>query len=208
MHPGYVERTQALLAARPEVVLCHSEAQPILTSGDPVGAAYVGWTNEAPTVGERWRTILRHSELHAAIYGLMRAPVARRTRGLLACVGADWIFMIEMSVLGSIAQVPETLQYKRVPGEADAYHTREEMLSYLGARSTNWRAQLRPVRADVTRQAVRALPALGVPRANRVRMLADAVRIYAAEGGCRVDARDIAAVALARGRRRCARADG
>jgi glycosyltransferase involved in cell wall biosynthesis len=193
MHPDYVLRTQEILAARTEVVLCHSEAQPMLSSGAPAGDPYVGWTNDAPALRERWRTILRRSELHAAIYGLMRTDVARRTRGLLACVSADWIFMIEMSVLGAIAQVPQTLQFKRVPANLDEYHTRAEMLSYLGARSSGLGAQLRPSRAAVVVEALRALRPIGVSGPTRARLAADAVAIYLADGGLRGDVMETAA---------------
>jgi len=205
LHPQFIEKACDVLEARQDVVLCHSETQPVVDVGQPVGAAYIGWANDAESARERWRMVLRRSELHAAIYGLMRRDAAQRTRGLLACVQADWIFMIEMSVLGSIAQIPETLQYKRVPAVATDYHSREEMLRYMGAPSAGLGAQLRPPRANVMAQAVRSLPLIGVGRRDRVRLLTDAVRIYSSEGGLTFDARDIVSTLMTRRARSRAR---
>jgi hypothetical protein len=188
----FASKTQDVLARRPDVVLCHSEAQPVLARGEPWGERYIGFTNEALSRRERWNAVLRRPELHSAIYGLMRRAAAHHTRGLLACVSADWVFMIEMSLQGSIAQVPETLQYKRVPGASSDYHTREELLQYLGARSTRGGALLRPSRAYVTFQAIRALGATGLPWRERVVLAADACRVYTTGGGWHADAAEFA----------------
>ena len=191
LSPDFVEKTHAVLDGRPDVVLCHSETQPVIAPGDPLGEPYVGFVNDAPSRRDRWNAALRRSELHAAIYGLMRCDAAQRTRGVLACVSADWIFIIEMALQGSITQVPETLQYKRVPPVASDYHTREELLRYMGATSTSGGALLRPSRAQVMYQAISSLGPLGVPARERAVLAMDACRVYATGWAWRADAKEI-----------------
>ncbi len=131
--PSFVRRAVDQLESNREAVVCHSYTQPFGTSG-VLGDPYIGWVSEQKDRRSRYRHLLEHWELHAAIYGLLRRDAIERTRGFQPIVAGDIVFMVEMVIWGTIVQIPETLQLKRVPEVGEAYHTHPELLSYLTGR--------------------------------------------------------------------------
>jgi glycosyltransferase involved in cell wall biosynthesis len=169
-HPAFVSRCVEWLRADPAAAICHSYAQPFLRSGEPVGETYAGWVNDGATAEARWRTVTRDWRLCAATYGLMRRSIAARTRLLQIAPAADLIFIAEMSIHGTIIQVPEVLQWKRVPDPDRRYHTPQSMLAYLG----HPRPRPGMLRLQVSWQLLRGLrhARLGVWRTGRMAWIA------------------------------------
>jgi hypothetical protein len=109
-------------------------------------------------------------------------------------LSGEIVFMTEMAVLGKLVQVPEILQLKRVPAQEEAYHSRAEMLAYLGTSSRG--AALRPQRLRVFMECVRGLRRLGLPRGERRELIADAIAVYVRQGYASVDFKESVETAL------------
>ena len=155
----FITRTVAVLRSDDAAICCQcSQAQPIDSRGEAVGEPYVGFVNEeASGSPARWRRMLSHWELRAAIYGLMRRSVVRKTRLLQPAVSADLVFMAEMALHGTIRQVADVLAWKRVPDVGSAYRTPAEIMEFLTAPQEKVRRAPRFHRLHVTFECLRGL---------------------------------------------------
>jgi len=137
-------------------VLVYCRAQPIGSEGQSIGPPYSGFANDSPSSRARFRRVLEHWELHAAIYGMFRIEALKRTRLLLSCVSADVILIAEVALQGTTIELAESCSMKRIPDPGVAYRTRAEQLQYLNPLLTMKRPR-RFLGFFVTLEAVKAL---------------------------------------------------
>lgn len=143
-HPSYLSRCLAVMEPEPSVILCHTlavwiddegrEIEPIISNVDTRGL-------EHQLAG--FQVILWGSFTGFPIYGLMRTARLRGTRRYTHVFSPDVALLVEMSLLGKFAHVPEKLLFVRRPhdyGDARVYvekHFRKG-LSGWGARRLFW----------------------------------------------------------------------
>jgi len=172
--PTFISKAVAALEADPSASICHSYGQPFTSAGLYVGDAYVGWVNEHETAEGRYRQLLEHWDLNAAIYGLHRSTALDRTRGLRLTLCSDLVFVAEMCLQGKIIQVPEVLQFKRYH---ERYRTHQEMLRYLGCSNAKPRHRV-ALRLRVSWHCVGVVLRSERPRRSRASMIADTLAVY------------------------------
>lgn len=135
--PVFLERCLDVLRERPSVVACYSRYQLVNDRGEDHGEAG-GIGCEGASRQDRWQQVLRDWLIHAAVYGVMRTKAVRSTRGFLACVSSDLIFMAELILQGELVVLPEVLHRKRLP-RGNRYRSHQEILASLGSqRKTPW----------------------------------------------------------------------
>ena len=149
-HPTFVSKSVQALLNDAEAVLCHSQEQAINSAGAAVGKPYVDCVNEENTRRKRWRKTHQNWDLHTSIYGLMRTAVLKSVTPFSTFACSDLILVAEISLHGKIVQIPEVLQFKRLPEKtASRYQSPEKMMEYLGAKSIKkirmqrWRVMLK-----------------------------------------------------------------
>jgi glycosyltransferase involved in cell wall biosynthesis len=186
----FISRTLGALRADPSAVCCHSYAQPIDSRGRDQGAPYVGFVDDAPTIRARWRRMMEHWELHAAIYGLMRTAAVRKTRLLQTGLSSDLVFMAELVLHGGIIQVPELLSWKRVPDAGADYRTPEEMMAFLGSPGAKRKQPPRLHRLAVSFECLRGLRHARLGATLERQLAADTFAVYFARGYWSVDLKE------------------
>ncbi|MCU1280209.1 MAG: glycosyl transferase [bacterium] len=194
----FISRTLAALRADETAVCCHSHAQPIDSRGVPQSEPYIDFVNQEPTVRRRWRRMMAHWELHAAIYGLMRTAALRRTRLLRPGLSSDLVFMAELALHGGIIQVPETLSWKRVPDAGSAYRTPEEMLAFLSGPGDKRQRRPRLHRLHVAFECLGGLEHARLDRSLERQLALDTFAVYCTHGYWSIDLREAAAALLGR----------
>ncbi len=172
----FISKCIEVLQSDLDVVLCHSQGQPIDSRNEFAGLPYVDYSNEEETKRERWRKTHENWHLHAAIYGLMKTEVAKRVRPVQTEPSSDIIFISEISLYGKIAQIPEVLQYKRIADiKSQRYLSAEAMMKYLGADRVN---PVRMHRLRVLRNSLGGLKHAEISARERIVLSADLLRIY------------------------------
>ena len=189
--PSFLESCLEKLEPDPSVVVCHSAGSYVTPSGRSRRLHRLELSNVDDDPLVRWRTVLRHWELAAAVHGLMRTDAAQRTRGMLPVPGSDAIFIAEISLLGKIVQTDELLHHKHVPEEGARYRSPYEMAVYMGGKpSLSVLVRGSMLRARVLRESVRALRVLELSRPERLRLGSVAARLYFGAGYWKVDVKE------------------
>lgn len=212
LEPEFVARALARLEADTRAAICHSIGQPFNSSGILEGQSYVGWVIEAPEPRVRYRQLLEHWELHAAVYGLMRREALVGTRGLRPVLSGEVVFMAEMALHGKVVQVPEVLQFKRVPDEGVPYRTPLEMRGYLTGTAAG-RRRILLQRLHVSIECVRGVVHARLGAAATRRLVFDTFVVYARRRYWAIDAKECVEALLgparySRLRRRVRRSQG
>lgn len=178
--PSCVRRCVEVLQADPAVALCHPSSQPMTDEGRLVGEPYLGdaFINDGSDVRGRWRASISKKSLHAAIYGVIRRSMMEKVRPLQVCLGADAVFIAELSLRGKIVNVPESLSLKRVPESLVDYRSHQQMLEYLGG---GVRKGPRLAHLAILREMVRALRESDLPVGVRRQLQRDAIGLYFVE---------------------------
>jgi len=130
-HPDFLERCVGVLRRRPLAVACYSRYQLVTYDGAPWGDP-AGIGSEGFSRRDRWRHVLRHWQVHPAVYAVMRTAAARRTRGSRPCLSWDLIFMSELILHGELVVLPEVLHWKRLPPKAH-YRDRDDVMNTVAS---------------------------------------------------------------------------
>lgn len=107
--PAYLERCVALLDARPELVLVHSQIRDINETGTTIRTKETGLRTDDPRVTIRFRDLSRRDYSCEAIFGVARTAVIRRTRLLADYADCDRVLLTEIGLAGRIVELPEPL---------------------------------------------------------------------------------------------------
>lgn len=112
-HPNFVSRLVSILEGNPEVVLAYPrtilidvDGHPLMTLSDRID------TRNMPAV-QRYKKVVRLTGWGNMVYGLMRRDALARTGNYKNLGLADKVFISELSMLGTIAQIDEPLFYRR-----------------------------------------------------------------------------------------------
>jgi hypothetical protein len=193
--PDCLSLYQRALDRDPEAVLVYCRAQPVGSEGEPIGEPYRDLANDSSSRRDRFRRVLENWQLHAAIYGMYRTDVVRRTRLILACVGCETVFIAEIALYGKTLEIAESCSMKRVPDPGIAYRSRTEQLEYLDPSLKAKRA--RPfLGLSVTREAIKGVMHARLSPMQIAEHAVDATAAYL-HGRASVDVKEAISQALA-----------
>jgi glycosyltransferase involved in cell wall biosynthesis len=139
--PGALALCKAVLDQRPEVVLCCTKVDIVDGDGEVLRHYEELQQLEQPGALERMRAAKAQDPWSNAIYGLMRRDVLARTRLMGAFGGSDAALLVELSLHGRFAEVPERLFFRRLHREAYSYTSSiEQMRKFYAPQSPRKRA--------------------------------------------------------------------
>jgi glycosyltransferase involved in cell wall biosynthesis len=117
VEPTYLEKCVALLDARPEVVLCHSDVVKIDENDARIGS-YPRLLDRAASASavRRFRALLLTPHPCFDVFGLMRTDVLRRTIAIGSFTSSDRVLLAELALHGPFAWVDEPLFLSRDHG--------------------------------------------------------------------------------------------
>ena len=118
--PDYVERCVRALRAQPQLALACGRA--LYFRGDEY--VYAGREMHVLDAepARRVRRFFYAVRENAALYGVMRAQVARSVFPLANCIGADWLLMGRLAALGGIETVATTSLSRSLGGASAGMH--------------------------------------------------------------------------------------
>lgn len=112
-HPSFIRKCLAPLQADAGVALAYPRTTIIDGNGDRVMTTPdCHDTRGQPRIGRTCR-LIRDLNWCNMMYGLFRTDVLRRCRSGVNCIGPDMVLLAELSLLGTIAHVPEPLFFRR-----------------------------------------------------------------------------------------------
>ncbi|MGH7380662.1 MAG: glycosyltransferase family 2 protein [Candidatus Methylomirabilales bacterium] len=113
--PTFISACKRILDADPAVVLAYPLARVINEKGETVREIVpeIIDTRNLPTFGRVLVVVAKVEYCALELYGLFRVSALRRCRPLVTLIANDMVLMLEISILGSIALVPEVLLYRR-----------------------------------------------------------------------------------------------
>jgi len=122
LEPTFLERTVAVMEARPEVLLCGSQVRVIDADGAPIGV-YRSILGEADVVSpaERFAVYVLRPHTGVDIFSLMRRSAMEGSLLHAHFHGADRALLAQLALRGAMVQVPQTLNEIR---EHDQRYTR------------------------------------------------------------------------------------
>jgi glycosyltransferase involved in cell wall biosynthesis len=131
-HPDFLERCVGVLDQRESAVACCGQYELIDARGHACSAP-LGVGCEGTLRRERWKFVLRHEEVHPALYAVMRTPVLRRTRGYLPFISSDFVLISEVVLHGELIVVPEVLHRKRLHSgiSPEGTYRRKDIIRHL-----------------------------------------------------------------------------
>ena len=129
--PTYIERCVDVLDRDPTVVCCHSRTRKIDRDGNPLEHL------PDPTIvmsrfpkrcmngssrytARRYLDVLLTSGWGARCFGVIRSEALRNSQLILPTFGSEKVLMAELSLIGRYHDLPETLWYQRVHGDASS----------------------------------------------------------------------------------------
>lgn len=110
LEPTFLERTVAVMEARPEVLLCGSRVRVIDEDGVPIGT-YGSIMGEAdvPSPARRFRVYVLRPHTGVDIFSLMRRSALESSLLHAHFHGADRALLAQLALRGPMVQLPETL---------------------------------------------------------------------------------------------------
>ena len=116
--PTYLEKTVAVLDARPDVVLCCPRPRYFAGQPDRFSEVDDPMNIEMDSPLERFKALLRHITINNAMHGLIRTEALRATMPLESYYSSDNVMVAQLSLAGKFVQVPEPLFYRRFESAA------------------------------------------------------------------------------------------
>ena len=126
MHPTLLERSIAVLDADPEVVLCHPRTAMIDGAGRHTRDFVDDLNLMHDRPHQRMGHLVTHMRLCNAVMGVMRLEVLRRTRLIDSFRTADFITLIELSILGKFHEIEDHLYERRDHGDRILRKTKDK----------------------------------------------------------------------------------
>jgi glycosyltransferase involved in cell wall biosynthesis len=116
--PSFITECVEVLDANDNIVLAYPLAQAVNTLRKPIKdiSPEIIDTTGLPDSARVFLVIKKIRNYAAVYYGLYRASALRRCRPIRAFMGNDQVLLTEISILGSIAVVPQVLLFRRYFG--------------------------------------------------------------------------------------------
>lgn len=113
--PQFISRCLEVLEQDPAVVLCYSWVRSIDAGGQELGMMHYATHIDTRNCGLLWRFNLAVLPLtHGSeFYGLFRSSALQKTHLVRKVLGPDALLLVELSILGCFASIPEYLFYAR-----------------------------------------------------------------------------------------------
>jgi glycosyltransferase involved in cell wall biosynthesis len=131
--PEFLAKCINILDSDPSIVLCHSKTGCIDEHGKLVGVYNFKVKTDSLKSHERFgEFILKRyqDDSWILIFGLMRADVLRKTELMGKFIGSDVNLLAEISLIGRIYEIPETLFFRRSHQQAFSNMASAKKLSY------------------------------------------------------------------------------
>lgn len=132
---SFVRRCMELLLANPPAALAHGQVERIDGLGEPNLEPYRGFSATDPDPRVRFRSVLRDWRWSFAIYGVIRVSMLRRIRAFRSSYGSDHIRLAELSLQGTLMEVPDVLYCHLVAPRHRARRCRKGVRQALGFRT-------------------------------------------------------------------------
>lgn len=116
----FISRCTEILTNDPLVVLCYSQTMLVDLEGNELGIMSDRLdTRSVVDASQRFHRIIWELTWCNMVYGLIRSSALRKTRLAMPVIGADNLLLAELSLMGTFAQIPLPLFYRRQnrPGE-------------------------------------------------------------------------------------------
>ncbi len=111
--PTYLERCNAVLDSRPEVVLCHTRVEVIDAAGAHLYYYRYGPRTDSPFPRRRFRDLLFVRNHCYEVFGLIRTAVLRETGWMGAFPVGDRVLLSELAFRGRFHEIQEPLFLSR-----------------------------------------------------------------------------------------------
>jgi len=111
--PEFLARCVEVLDREPKVVLAYPKTKFIDEHGNVMSEYDDRLHLPHERASDRFRTLVDRLGYCNALYGLMRADVAKRTRLLGSYFGADMVFLAEFVLYGAFWEIPQFVFYRR-----------------------------------------------------------------------------------------------
>jgi glycosyltransferase involved in cell wall biosynthesis len=111
--PEYIERTLAVLAADPSIVVCYTKTQDIDEHGNPLPRTDPPLDIDSHDRVRRFCEIIRMDHICEAGFGLIRMDVLRKTVMHGNYADSDRVLLAELALYGRLFQIPECLFFRR-----------------------------------------------------------------------------------------------
>ncbi len=137
-HPQFLGRCVEVLDRAPDsVVLAYPQAELIDQDGTVTDRYLVSIACESPRPHSRLAKVLMCIDLGTPMYGVVRSEALRKTHLHGSYIGADYVLLAELALLGEIREVPHALLRKRIhPGRSmEAHRTEEEYMAWFDPRN-------------------------------------------------------------------------
>jgi len=130
--PDLLRRCAGVLDRDPSVVLVHSTTRFIGPDGEwlPQEESGLHLVEDRPT--DRLRSLWQKLRFCNAQYGVMRVAALRRTPLFRPFIGSDICFLAELSLHGRFVELPETLLFRRLHGDAASSLSPEQLMTHYG----------------------------------------------------------------------------
>jgi glycosyltransferase involved in cell wall biosynthesis len=125
--PTFVSRCVEVLETDPTVVLCYPRLECIDTNGHTLSVADSNLDTRNRTLLARFSLTIFDPGMAFMVYGVIRPGSLLQTRLWRKVRGPDRILLSELAILGSFAQIPETL-----------FYARDKWGEIAGPNRTNW----------------------------------------------------------------------
>jgi glycosyltransferase involved in cell wall biosynthesis len=123
-HPELIRRcVEALERAPNSVVLAYPQAELINEEGEVTGQYLGSVASDSPRPHLRLQKLLTCLELGTPMYGVVRSAALKKTRLHGSFIGADYVMLAELAMLGEFVEIPGGLLRKRIhPGRSMEVH--------------------------------------------------------------------------------------
>ena len=111
-HPAFLSRCVEVLNRHPSVVLVYSQTVLIDDKGDCHGFMPGSLDTRGYDALSRYHLVMWGYIYGNHVYGLIRADALKKTRLFLNTFGNDRVLLLELSLLGEFAYIPEALFYR------------------------------------------------------------------------------------------------
>lgn len=120
-HPSFISRSIDVLEKESSVVLCYPLIACIDEEGRPMAVEPTRLDTRSMGVTSRLNCVIWGLNRCDLIYGLMRSEALRQTRLFRATLSPDNIIVAELSMVGSLAYLPEPLFFLRCARKNETY---------------------------------------------------------------------------------------
>lgn len=152
--PDSLEHCLKLLECHPEAVLCYPKTVLIDDAGSVLQAKDDNLDLRSPNPVERFRSALERIRLVNVQYGLMRSAAMKKTSLFRNYGGGDIPFILELTLHGQFIEIPQTVFYRRMHGQASSAIRTVEAEQHFWDPSTRGRVSLRMWRHYLTYLAI------------------------------------------------------